>query len=62
MMGATAQRGSKGFVDGESDGPFALMGDVCLGSWTGLLYGCFTEVFDTNDLKEAKALLEELAS
>jgi len=26
------------------------------------VYGCFTEGFDTRDLKEAKALLEELAS
>jgi hypothetical protein len=25
-------------------------------------YGWFTEVFDTRDLKEAKALLEELAA
>ena len=25
------------------------------------LYGCFTEGFDTRDLKEAKVLLEELA-
>jgi hypothetical protein len=25
------------------------------------VYGCFTEGFDTLDLKEAKALLEELA-
>jgi predicted ATPase len=27
-----------------------------------LVYGWFTEGFDTRDLKEAKALLEELAS
>jgi hypothetical protein len=26
------------------------------------IYGWFTEVFDTRDLKEAKALLEELAA
>ena len=26
------------------------------------VYGCFTEGFDTRDLKEAKALLGELAS
>ena len=26
------------------------------------VYGCFTEGFDTRDLKEAKALLEELAA
>jgi predicted ATPase len=26
------------------------------------VYGWFTEGFDTNDLKEAKALLEELAA
>jgi len=26
------------------------------------VYGCFTEGFDTLDLKEAKALLEELAA
>jgi predicted ATPase len=25
------------------------------------VYGCFTEGFDTLDLKEAKALLEQLA-
>ena len=25
-------------------------------------YGCFTEGFDTRDLKDAKALLEELAT
>ena len=25
------------------------------------LYGCFTEGFDTRDLKEAKALLKEMA-
>jgi predicted ATPase len=28
----------------------------------GPVYGRFTEGFDTRDLKEAKALLEELAS
>jgi predicted ATPase len=28
----------------------------------GPVYGWFTEGFDTRDLKEAKALLEELAS
>ena len=27
-----------------------------------LVYGWFTEGFDTHDLKEAKALLEELAA
>jgi predicted ATPase len=27
-----------------------------------LVYGSFTEGFDTQDLKEAKALLEELAA
>ena len=26
------------------------------------VYGCFTEGFDTRDLKEAKALLEQLAT
>jgi predicted ATPase len=26
------------------------------------VYGCFTEGFDTLDLKEAKALLDELAT
>ena len=26
------------------------------------VYGCFTEGFNTRDLKEAKALLEELAA
>ena len=33
-----------------------------LRSTTGFSYGWFTEGFDTLDLKEAKALLEELAA
>jgi hypothetical protein len=33
-----------------------------LGTVSNRLYGWFTEGFDTLDLKEAKALLEELAA
>ena len=32
-----------------------------LANWLAPIYGWFTEGFDTCDLKEAKALLEELA-
>jgi hypothetical protein len=31
-------------------------------NWLAPVYGWFTEGFDTLDLKEAKALLEELAA
>jgi hypothetical protein len=48
-------------------GPAGNSGELChmlskRGELLALVYGWFTEGFDTRDLKEAKALLKELAA
>jgi hypothetical protein len=49
----------------------SLASHVCYVIWTGAgeargrlaeIYNCFTEGFDSADLKDAKALLDELAA